>query len=313
MNFVSYSFSEESTALIVGGGFSDDESKTKIAEIIPKSKVCKNTALSSLPTDISWSPSLVQTSDEKILLCGGSNNEQRCLEFTDNQWNKHSDLTGYREYSSAVSMPEGIFIFGGHPWSWSHSPWEWLPSGTNQWQSGDTIIESGFSTGCAVEINETDILLIGGYTSRYRVLKFDTITKNFTNLGDVLKEGRSGHACTRFEDQVIVTGGRKGSPYFTESRSTEIINLNDLTKAHTAGNLNLARAAHGLVVVHVENKSTVLALGGGFSGPNGGLNSLNSIEIWNATSKTWRMTSMKLSKPRIYFGILSVPTRLLCP
>ena len=101
----------------------------------------------------------------------------------------------------------------------------------------------------------------------------------------------------------------KGSPYFTESRSTEIINLNDLTKSNTAGNLVLARAAHG----HVENKPTVLALGGGFSGPNGGLNSLNSIEIWNATSKTWRMTSMKLSKPRIYFGILSMPTRLLCP
>ena len=85
-------------------------------------------------------------------------------------------------------MPEGIFIFGGYPWS--KSSWEWLPSGTNQWQSGDTIIQNGFWTGCAVKINETDILLIGGYSSRHRVLKFDTITKNFTNLGDVLNEGR---------------------------------------------------------------------------------------------------------------------------
>ena len=204
-------------------------------------------------------------------------------------------------------MPEGIFIFGGYPLS--KSSWEWLPTGTNQWQSGNTTIPDGHKLGCAVKISHTDILLVGGYSSKYRVLKFDTITKNFTNLGDVLKEGRSGHACTRFEDEVIVTGGLKG----TELRSTEIINLNDLTKAHTAGNLVLARAFHGLVVVHVENNPTVLALGGGFSGPNGGLNSLNSIEIWNATSKTWRMTSMKLSKPRIYFGILSVPIRLLCP
>ena len=73
------------------GGFAYNESKR--AEIFPKSSVCNNISLASLPTDISWGPSLVQTSEEKVLLCGGYNNEQKCLELKDNQWQEHSNLT----------------------------------------------------------------------------------------------------------------------------------------------------------------------------------------------------------------------------
>ena len=91
--------------------------------------------------------------------------------------------------------------------------------------------------------------------------------------------------------------------------STEIINLNDLTKAHTTGNLVQASFGHGLVVVHVDNKPTVLAVGG----ENGDYRYRDSIEMWNPTTETWTMTSMKLSEPKRNFGILSLPTRLLCP
>ena len=216
-------------------------------------------------------------------------------------------FSGVRRYASAVSMPEGVYIFGGY--QVSYSTWEWLPSGTNQWQSGNTIIQSGFSMGCAVKINDTDILLIGGHSTSKRVLKFNTITKSFTNLGDVLKQvGKYGHACTRFEDKVIVTGGTKEYPYFTDSASTEIIHINDLTTTYFAGCLVQARSHHGLIVVHVENKPTVLAVGG-----SNDMNVLDSIEMWNPINETWTMTSMKLSEPRFNFGILSLPTRSLCP
>ena len=61
-------------------------------------------------------------------------------------------------------MPRGIYIFGG---SNSQSTWEWFPSGTNQWQSGNTkIIGKRFDHSFAFKINDTDVLLIGGlYTS----------------------------------------------------------------------------------------------------------------------------------------------------
>ena len=298
-------FSDELTALIVGGN-------RKTLEIIPKRSVCNNISLPSLSTDISGVPSLVQNSAEKILLCGGYNNKQKCLELKDNQWEEHSNLTSVRIYFSAVSMPEGIFIFGGNPWSSLSGAesltWEWLPSGTNQWQSGDTTIQSGFLMGCAVKINDTYILLIGGYSSMNRVLKFNTITKSFTNLGDVLKEGRHGHACTRFEDEIIITGGLATFPYYIELSSTEIIHINDLTTTYTTGSLVQARSYPGLVVVHVENKPTVLAVGGSKD-----FNSLDSIEMWNPTNETWTMTSLKLSEPEWGFGILSLPTKILCP
>ena len=296
------------TALIVGGY--GEEGGPNTTEIFPQGPTCSSNFLPSLPTSISNQPSLVQTSDEEILLCGGYGNLQKCLELKDNQWQEHSNLKNERTRASAVSMPGGIFLFGDIYYD-SKTTWEWLPNESNQWQSGTTNIPGiGYDRGCAVKINDTEILLIGGVGTYKRLLKFNTNTNEFANLGDVLNQGRRSHACTRYEEKIFISGGYGSGNILS---STEIINLNDLTKAHTAGNLVQARYGHGLVVVHVDNKPTVLALGGGFSGPNGGLNSLNSIEIWNATSKTWRMTSMKLSKPRIYFGILSVPTRLLCP
>ena len=200
---------------------------------------------------------------------------------------------------------EGIFIFGGEG-SRSSITWEWLPSGTNQWQNGNTIIPGyGLREDCAVNIDDTNILLIGGGKTNKRVLKFNTNTKEFTNLGDVLNEGRYGHACQVFKNKIIISGGYRPGKYLD---STEIINLNDLTTAYTAGSLVQAREFHGLAVVHVDNKPTFLAFGGYAYNKF-----FDSIEMWNPTTETWSMTSMKMSEPKAGFGFLSLPTRLLCP
>ena len=298
---------EEMTALIVGGY--GEEGVLNTTEIFPQGRTCSSNFLPSLPTGISNQPSLVQTSEEEILLCGGSNDWQKCLELKNNQWQEHSNLINKRSFASAVSMPGGIFVFGG--WV-SHRTWEWLPSsGTNQWQSGNTNIPGGgFDRGCAVKINDAEILLIGGYETFKRVFKFNTNTNEFTNLGDdVLNQGRAFHACTLYENQVIITGGEDSSNDVLSS--TEIIGLNDLTTSHTARDLVQARGGHGLVVVHVDNKPTVLAVGGAYS--ENGWKYLNSIEKWNPTTKTWTTTEMKLSEPKRDFGIVTLPTRLLCP
>ena len=291
------SFAEELAALVVGGWADTEIFKT--TEIISQSKKCSSISFASLPINISGKPSVIQTSNDEILLCGGFRNKQKCLELKNNQWQEHSTLKNQRTFASAVSMPGGIYIFGG---DLSITTWEWLPSGTNQWQSGTTIIPGDrFEMGCAVKINDKDILLIGGHLTYKQVLKFNTNTKAFTNLGDVLNQERSDHACALYQDKVIITGGRRSDS------STEIINLNDLTTAYTTGNFVQARYGHGLVVVHVDNKPTVLAVGGLGNGI------LDSIEMWNPTNETWTMTSMKLTEPKSNFGILSLPTHLLCP
>ena len=277
----------------------------KSTEVFPKRENCSS-ILDSLTIKIHGQPSLIQTSDEEILLCGGSTflevNAKRCFVYKGDKWSEHSDHTYGRKYASAVSMQDGIYIFGGDT-----STWEWLPSGTNQWQIGSTSFSNPWD-GCAVKINDNEILLISGRLP-FKEMKFNTNTKNFTKLGQVLNLWRTDHSCTRFEDKIIVTGGR--SSIFAASSSTKIIDLNNLSKARNAGNLVQARHNHGLVVVHVDNQPTVLAVGGEYY--DGGWIYLDSIEMWNPTTETWMMTSMKLTEPKEQFGILSLPTRLLCP
>ena len=298
------SFAEELTALIVGGWDVVNGYGKRTTEIVSQRTNCSTSSFPPLPVGIDEQPSLILTSKEEILLCGGRPN-QKCLELKNGQWQDHSKLKNKRWYSAAVYMPEGIFIFGGEG-SRSSITWEWLPSGTNQWQNGNTIIPGyGLREDCAVNIDDTNILLIGGGKTNKRVLKFNTNTKEFTNLGDVLNEGRYGHACQVFKNKIIISGGYRPGKYLD---STEIINLNDLTTAYTAGSLVQAREFHGLAVVHVDNKPTFLAFGGYAYNEF-----FDSIEMWNPTTETWTMTSMKISEPKAGFGFLSLPTRLLCP
>ena len=83
-------FSEdEMTALIVGGWDVHDGHKT--TELFSQGGTCSNNSLPSLPPHI-YGPSLVYTSEEEILLCGGDGNIRKCLELRDNQWKEHSNL-----------------------------------------------------------------------------------------------------------------------------------------------------------------------------------------------------------------------------
>ena len=73
--------SEEHSVLVVGGGDATvsvkyGERHLKTAEIIPNK--CK---IPSLPKGINIQPSLILTNDDKILLCGGKNNEKECLQL----------------------------------------------------------------------------------------------------------------------------------------------------------------------------------------------------------------------------------------
>ena len=83
------------------------------------------------------------------------------------------------------------------------------------------------------------------------------------------------------------------------------------TTAHIAGNFVQARRWHGLALVHVDNKPRVLAIGGQDHETNY-LHRLDSIEMWNPATETWKLTEMKLNHPKADFGFLSVPTGLIC-
>ena len=71
---IMFDIAEENSVLVVGGYY---ENRLNTAELIPNS--CN---IPGLPKVISGLPSLVITSDNNILLCGGANNEQECLQLT---------------------------------------------------------------------------------------------------------------------------------------------------------------------------------------------------------------------------------------
>ena len=63
-----------------------------------------NCTLPLLPIRISIAPSLILTQDQKILLCGGYRNFQKCLGLNKDAWQEHSSLNEKRRYAVSFTM-----------------------------------------------------------------------------------------------------------------------------------------------------------------------------------------------------------------
>ena len=84
--------------IIVGGKVPNGVTDT--VEIIGNKKC----TIPKLPTGIGQH-SLIQTEDNKILVCGGVEaNEKACLELRHGQWVDHSKLSSIRNLASAVVL-----------------------------------------------------------------------------------------------------------------------------------------------------------------------------------------------------------------
>ena len=88
-----------------------------------------------------------------------------CIEFgQDNNyvWKEHSTLRDERWFHSVVVLPEGAYILGGGGSSLNRYTSEFLPTGGTLWQAGPDIPSPGLSHACAVAIDSTRFVLIGG-------------------------------------------------------------------------------------------------------------------------------------------------------
>ena len=261
----------------------------------------------SLPKALGDFPSLFLTSENNILLCGGTRNEYECLEMKVNNWIHHSDLIEKRGKATSVTMAKGTFIFGGHE---SRNTWEWLPSGSSTWVLGGNIPDPGFFNGCGVPISANEILLVGGQGEEEtmdRILKFSVETNDWTEMNETLQPGIYDHSCISFKNSIIVSGGKR--PGTSPLESTQMINKDSLTVSKSS-DMNQARREHRLVVAHYNNQTTVLAIGG----MSNGWKETASVEKWDPESEAWSLADdLTLSEAKYGFGALSVPTRLLCP
>ena len=207
-------------------------------------------------------------------------------------------LNEERFWHSVASTPTATFIFGGR---YSFKTYEYLPKNSTTWHIGKTGIPgNGFFYGSAiVSKSEQEIWLIGGYRTEKRILKFNVNDHTFHEMTTQLNVGRYGHKCSFIPNtkQIMITGGI-GNYFF--NNSTEIYNTEDgtITKASP---MNFERYGHGMGVITINGEDRLAVFGG-----CNGRQTLDSVELYNTTTKKWETTNIKLNGGKYDFGFLEV-------
>ena len=232
-----------------------------------------------------------------ILLCGGKNNEKRCLQMDHGTWKEHSTLNKKRVWHSAVTTQVATFLFGGY-----HSnskTYEYLPKDSTKWLMGKTEIPGRFTEGYAIAVkSEQEIWLIGGVGTQRRILSFNVKNHTFQVSRFQLNVERWGQRCYSVPNtnKIMITGGY--SDGFLDS--TEMLDTEEGTVT-MASPMNSKRYGHGMGVVTINAKDR-LAVFGGFDGKY----LLDSVELYKINTEKWEMTGFKLSKARSGFGSLTI-------
>ena len=156
------------------------------------------------------------THNGTILLCGGFQNEKKCLQLYHGTWKEHSTLNVERVAHSAATTQAATFIFGG----FFSKTYEYLPNDSTEWIMGKTEIPGDFEDGYAIAVRSgQEIWLIGGRTTEKRILCFDVESQTFQVLPFQLNVGRYDPRCAFIPNtnKIMITGGYgNGYPNSTE-------------------------------------------------------------------------------------------------
>ena len=255
--------------------------------------------LSNLPKSIRVASMVAHNG--KILLCGGWDNYQKCLQLDHGTWKEHSTLNEERVAHSAVKTKAATFVFGGGC-SYSSKTYEYLPKDSTEWIMGKTEIPGGFSYGSAIAVKSgQEIWLIGGLRTKKRILSFDVQSQTFQVLPFQLNVGRKGHRCAFIPNtnKIMITGG-KGDSFLD---SIEILDT-DYGNVAMASPMNTKRYGHGMDVITIDGKDRLVVFGG-----YDGTNFLDNVELYNTQTEKWETSDFKLSRAKFGFSFLTVKLR----
>ena len=264
--------------------------------------------LATLPGHRIFGSSMVMHNGS-MLLCGGTNNKQKCFQLCHGLWKEHSMLNKER-YGHAVATTKcATFIFGG---SKSRTTYEYLPKDSQTWLMGKTEIPGeGFHWGCAIAVkSDQEIWLIGGDGTDgwpwhdNRILSFNVNDHTFQELPFELIVERAGFRCALIPhtNKIMITGGVYRRHYFLDS--SEILDTED-GRVTMASPMNSPRYNHGIGVITINGEDR-LAVVGGLSDND---TKVDSIELYNTETEEWEITNIKLQTPSSHFGFLSLNLR----
>ena len=238
-----------------------------------------------------------------MLLCGGTNNEQKCLQLFVGLWKEHSTLNTERYGHAAVTTKSATFIFGGYN---SSKTYEYLPKNSQTWLMGKTSIPGlGFTGGCAISVkSEQEIWLLGGFQIAKQTLKFNVNDHTFQVLPSELNMGRAGARCAFIPhtNKIMITGGMNVFGGILDS--SEILDTEDRSVT-MASQMNTKRHRHGMGVITVNGEDRLAVVGG----LSDNYTELDSIELYNTETEEWETTKIKLQTPSYNFGCLSLNLR----
>ena len=217
-----------------------------------------------------------------------------CKILKNNSWTFHSKTIKDRINSVIISMPDGMYIFGGT--KDPKNTIEFLPNESKVWKLLPTCIpqlphkpNTGYRFGVA--ISSTEILIMGGlnyetFGSHSTILKFNIVSKKWCNIGELI-EGRSLGAAVVLNNKIIISGGKINIAEGTVI--TEIIDLpidesNLPIKPRRGGDLNFARREswQGMGLIRIKGKQKLII----FSNSTPKL----PIEMWNEEKEIWEVS-----------------------
>jgi len=169
---------------------------------------------------------------------------------------------------------------------------------------------------CAVKVQESGMVNIGGFSDN------ETVTKNVTMkkcgwrtkvdyIGEISERSLpelpvplSGHGCSKLPDSndILVSGGsrhQEDNPQWT----TFLLSWDD-NKWDSVGNMNFPRFGHRVITVGEK----VFAIGGKKGYPE---LFLDTIERYDINARSWSIEARKLTKPRVHFGIALIPRSIV--
>ena len=103
----------------------------------------------------------------------------------------------------------------------------------------------------------------------------------------------------------MITGGFDGSE---ASDSADIIDTDDCTVSLTSP-MNSKRCSHGMGVLTIDGLDRLAV----FGGKENKASELDCVELYNAKSKKWETTDIKLNGPKSKFGFLTVKLNDIIP
>ncbi len=258
--------------------------------------------------------------EKKPLLCGGSKSsiidQCGCYIYEYQSWNKIADLVECVRFPSSTLLTlngrEFFLIIGGYNNGEKSTVQTYYG---NSWhKDNNAILQQPNWQHCLVKINDSTLLMIGGYSNSTTAKSFFFhIGETQWTPGPALNIARFGHGCgiidwlnpssNQLEKVVFAVGGQKSDFFYLST--VEMLYLNDQNSDNlewVLGPQLPKTASYGTVL---EFKNSIILVGG-----QGEIDGRHLYKL-SSPNGTWTEMKQTLNEPRFYHASFFVPDELV--